>query len=81
MVAKDAKNKFGQLLTAAMREPVIIDKNGKSVAILMSTEEFRRLEQIEDELITIKAQLALKEGFIGEDESEKFLSDLVNAKD
>jgi antitoxin Phd len=81
MVAKEAKNHFGQLLTAAMREPVTIDKNGKPVAVVLSTEEYKRLEQIEDDLLASKAKMAIKEGFLGEEESEKVLKDLLNAQD
>jgi antitoxin Phd len=81
MVAKDAKNNFGQLLTKAMREPVVVDKNGKPVAVVLSLEEYKRFEQVEDDLLALKAKDALKEGFVGEEESEKALKALLNAKD
>lgn len=81
MVAKDAKNNFGQLLTKAMREPVIVDKNGKPVAVVLSLEEFRRLEQFEDDLLALRAREALKDGFVGEEESENALKALLNAQD
>jgi antitoxin Phd len=80
MVAKEAKNRFGQLLTAAMREPVVIDKNGKPVAIVLSTEEYQRFEHIEDSLLALKAKMALEEGFLGEEKSEELLKDLLNAQ-
>jgi len=79
MVAKEAKNRFGQLLTAAMREPVTIDKNGKPVAVVLSTEEYQRFEHIEDSLLALKAKMALEEGFLGEEKSEELLKDLLNA--
>ncbi len=41
MTATDAKNKFGQLLEDARREPVHIQKNGRDVAVVLSPEEFR----------------------------------------
>jgi antitoxin Phd len=81
IVAKDAKNNFGQLLTAALREPVVVDKNGKPVVVVLSLEEFKRLEEVEDDLFALKAKLALEEGFIGEEESEKVMKDLLNAQD
>lgn len=80
MVAKEAKNHFGQLLTAAMREPVVIDKNGKPVAVILSTEEYQRFEHIEDTLLALKAKMALEEGFLGEEKSEDLLKDLLNAQ-
>lgn len=38
--ATDAKNRFGELLEDAISEPVIIQKNGRDVAVLMSKAEF-----------------------------------------
>lgn len=81
MVAKEAKNHFGQLLTAAMREPVVINKNGKPVAVVLSTEEYQRFEDIEENLLALKAKMALEEGFVGEKMSEKILKNLLNAQD
>ena len=39
--ATDAKNKFGEVLELARREPVRIQKNGRDVAVLLSAEEYR----------------------------------------
>ena len=38
--ATDAKNRFGELLEDAISEPVVIQKNGRDVAVLMSKAEF-----------------------------------------
>jgi antitoxin Phd len=46
--AKDAKNGFGRMLDAAQREPVIIEKHGRAVAVLLSLEEYQRLEALDD---------------------------------
>lgn len=42
MNATDAKNRFGELLDCAQAEPVVIQKNGRDVAYVMSKEEFDR---------------------------------------
>ena len=39
--ATQAKNQFGQLLDDAQAEPVIIQKNGRDVAVLVSISEFQ----------------------------------------
>lgn len=44
MSAKDAKNRFGELLMEAQRAPVTIEKNGKPVAVLYSYEEHHHIE-------------------------------------
>lgn len=41
--ASDAKNRFGELLDAAAREPVTIKRNGRDVAVVLSPAEFARL--------------------------------------
>lgn len=43
MQATDAKNRFGELLDEAARGPVRIQKNGRDVAIVMSSAEYDRL--------------------------------------
>lgn len=40
MQATDAKNRFGELLEDAISEPVLIQKNGRDVAVEMSKAEF-----------------------------------------
>jgi prevent-host-death family protein len=43
MSAKDAKNQFGLLLDTARAEPVTIQKHSRSVAVMISVEEYGRL--------------------------------------
>ena len=42
--AKDAKNSFGMLIDTARAEPVIIEKHGRAVVVVLSVEEYRRLQ-------------------------------------
>jgi prevent-host-death family protein len=44
ITATDAKNKFGQVLEEAQREPVRIQKSGRDVAVLISAAEYERLK-------------------------------------
>ena len=43
MSAKEAKNGFGLLLDTARAEPVTIEKHGRPVAVVLSTEAYERL--------------------------------------
>ena len=43
ITAKDAKNRFGQLLDAARRAPVRVTRNGRPVAIMLSVQHYERL--------------------------------------
>ena len=75
LAASDAKNRFGEMLDLARREPVHITKKGRNVAVVLSTEEFERLTELEDKLLSIKAK---EEGFIRVEESEKLLQQLAS---
>ena len=77
--ASEAKNRFGELLDLARREPIQITKKGRNVAVVLSIEEFERLSELEDELLAFKAEKAQQEGFIGMSESEALLEELLNA--
>ena len=41
--AIDAKNRFGQLLEAAQREPVTVTKQGRPAAVVLSVEDYERM--------------------------------------
>ena len=45
VTASDAKNRFGQVLEMARTEPVHVQKNGRDVAVVISPEEFERLQE------------------------------------
>ncbi len=79
--ATDAKNHFGSLLDQAQHGVVLIEKNGRSVAAIMSNEEYQRLLQMEDKLWALKAQLAKAEGFHSEQDSEELLNEFLDAED
>ena len=42
--ATDAKNRFGELLELSRKAPVHVQKNGRDVAVVISPEEFARLQ-------------------------------------
>jgi len=72
LTANKAKTHFGEMLMKVQREPVRVTKNGKSVAIVIATEEFQRL----------KLQ-ALRAALIEVEESEdveNFSIDAIKAK-
>jgi prevent-host-death family protein len=53
--ATDAKNKFGEILDASMTEPVMIEKNGRPVAVLISKAEYDRLSPQESRRQLVRA--------------------------
>ena len=78
--ASDLKTKIGDMFMAAAREPVQITKHGKEAYVLMSEEQFRRLESLEDALWGARAHEALKSGFVGAENAEALLQELIVSK-
>gem|GEM_PF-352664 len=48
--AKEAKNNFGRLLDEARHAPVVVEKNGRRVAVVMSVERFNASESSKSKL-------------------------------
>jgi prevent-host-death family protein len=68
-----AKNNFGEVLTTSQREPVIIEKNGKDVSVVISYQEFKNYQEtvVADRYWGERAEKATK--MIGKAKSEEFL--------
>jgi prevent-host-death family protein len=45
MSAKDAKYGFGRLIDLARSEPVVIEKHGRPVVVVLAVEEYERLRE------------------------------------
>lgn len=41
--AREAKYNFGRLLDTARAEPVVVEKHGRAVVVVMAVEEYERL--------------------------------------
>ena len=82
--AATAKNRFGEMLDTAQRKPVIIQKHGRTVAVLLSGhdyEEYRRLIGLDDAWWGEQAMKVLKNPkFIGPEKTRKFFDEILNAK-
>ena len=56
--ASDAKREFGELLLKSQQEPIGINKNGKPVAVVISTKEFEQFELLKE----YRLKMLLQEG-------------------
>jgi antitoxin Phd len=82
IAAKDAKNGFGRMLDAAQREPVTIEKHGRAVAVVLSLEEYQRLEALDDAWWAARAQAVIDEDeWLGPEASERLTRQLLDAED
>ena len=80
LAVKDARQEFSKMLDRAQREPVTIEKKGRPVAVVISIDEYKRLEALEDAAWGAWATRAENEGFIGTDTSEDLLKELLNVE-
>ena len=73
ITAKDAKNRFGELMDTVQREPVSIEKHGRPVAVVLSEVEYgkMKLERLRAMLAVGEAQLDRGEGIDGKEFFEK----------
>jgi len=73
VTAKDAKNRFGELMDTVQREPVSIEKHGRPVAVVLSEVAYEKmkLEHLEAMLAVGEAQLDRGEEIDGKEFFEK----------
>ncbi|WP_295436527.1 type II toxin-antitoxin system Phd/YefM family antitoxin [uncultured Thiodictyon sp.] len=57
--AHEAKARFGQLLETARREPVVIERDGRAVAVVVSKEEYDALNAIKLQQLRAEIDLGL----------------------
>lgn len=58
------KNHLGQYFENAMKEPVIVENNGRKVGVFLSFEDYDRLQKLEDALWATRALEAEQEGYV-----------------
>ena len=78
--ATDVKNHFGQYLQSALREPVMVRKSGREVAVILSVEDYQRLAALEDRWWALQAAEAEKEGYLGHQASQEFVRRKLDAE-
>jgi prevent-host-death family protein len=66
LAAREAKNRFGHLMDQAQREPVTIEKNGRSVAVVISMDEYQRGQQLKLEQLQRDLDIGIAEADRGE---------------
>ncbi len=75
--ASDLKTKIGTMFVAAAQKPVQITKRGTVRFVLMTEEEYRRFEAIEDAMWAARARQALKSGFVGKSNAKRLLREAL----
>jgi len=77
--ATDIKNRFGEYLDEARSEPLVVNRNGRNVAVLLSWGEYVRLSALEDAWWAARAKVAEAEGgYLGPEKSMEALLSLLH---
>lgn len=79
--AKEARDKFGELMAAAFKAPVSIFKNGRPALIVMAQDEYDKLQAESDAYWLRRAEESHKKGYLSYEESEKIIQEMLNAED
>lgn len=79
--ATELKNRLGRYLHDLSGEPVVVEKAGQPVAVLLSYAEYERLEAIEDHYWGQRALAAAEEDSLGDAESMEYLRRRFFARD
>ncbi len=72
--ATEVKNHFGEFIEKARHAPVTVEKTGRKYVVIVSHEEFERLQALEDRQWILAAEEAQKSGYIGTEETMKVLT-------
>lgn len=73
--AKDAKQRFGELMDTVQREPVSIEKHGRPVAVMMSETEYEEMK-----LERLRSMLAMGEAELDRGEFADYSLEKLRAK-
>ena len=78
VTANEAKTQFGNMLLNVQRAPVQINKNGKPVAVMVSIEDYERIEEMKIRMLKERVQRAKAESKAGTTtEGEIFFDELL----
>ncbi len=69
IAATKLKNKLGEVIDLARREPVMVQSHGRDIVVILDHAEFSRLRQLEDSYWAQQAEEAKLSGFLTPEET------------
>ena len=80
VTATEMKQRLGQYLMAALVEPVVVEKSGQPVVVMLSMAEYERLQALEDAYWGERAHQAEQGGFTGYEETIRRIQERLSAE-
>jgi antitoxin Phd len=80
--SSEFKNRFGEFLDLAMGEPVLVNRSGKAVAVLVSADEYDHLQRLDDAYWRARAEAAEATGeWVGTGDAMGLLTDRLKTSE
>lgn len=76
--ATEVKTRFGEYMDIARREPIMIEKSGRPAVVMLSAEEYRLFQALEDRYWGERAKKAEKGKFVGHEEALRRIMGRLN---
>ena len=78
LTATEIRHKFGAVVEGLKTEPVLVEKSGRPVAVILSYEEYERLQELEDAWWGEQASKAAAEGLLSAEETASWLKEKLD---
>lgn len=78
LTATELRHKFGEVVEGLKAEPVLVEKSGRPVAVILSYEDYTRFEELEDAWWGEQARKAAADGFLSADETASWIAERMN---
>lgn len=75
----DFRSRISDYLGNLSVSPVVLERNGKPAAVVLSYAEYQRLQDLEDAWWGERAQAALESGLVGHEEAMQYLQGKLDA--
>ena len=79
--ATELKNRLGEFIDKARREPVLVKSHGRDAVVLVDHAEFERLRSIEDAYWVSRADEAMRSGLLSSQETMEYLRGRLDDND
>ena len=70
VTVSEARQSFSTIVSTVKNEPVEILKQGKTVAVMISSDRHKELQKMEDILYGKAAEIAIQEGLVSDKETQ-----------